>query len=182
MAKREYKIPERFRNAVEPVLLKDERIIFAFRESFSFFGDSVLPKWTVLTNLKLIFLVHEIPGIGVFEFYLQGMTIELFEDSIGFYNRITFLLNGKEIYELHIIKNRWPEAEVFVHEVQQAISQIEYELRSESDNSGSDEDSQVSSAEKKQCNYEKRHLKDLADLRVITDEEYKEELEKPCKR
>jgi len=182
MAKREYKIPEKFRVAVGPVLLKNERIICAFRESFSFFGDSILPKWTILTNLKLIFLIREIPGISMHEFYLQGMTIELFEDSFGFYNRITFLLSGNAIYELEVTKNRWPEAEIFVHEVQGAISQIEYELRSESDSTIRNAAPQQSSEEKLKCEYEKRHLKDLADLGVITEEEYKEDVEKPCER
>jgi len=169
-------------NAVSPILLDNERVIKAFRESFSFFGDSILPKWTVLTNLKLIFLIREIPGISVYEFYLQGMTLELFQDSIGLYDNITFLLNGQVLYTLQVIKKRWPEAKLFAQEVQKSISQIEYELRSENQNTNDTADASPNPELDQKCNYEKRHLKDLANMGVITNEEYHEEVEKPCKK
>lgn len=181
MSKQEYKIPAKFLNIVKPVLLRDERIIYAFHESFSFHGDTILPKWTLLTNLKLIFLIHELPGMGVYEYYLEGMSIELFQDNIGLYNTISFILNDNELYKLQVFKKKWSEAQFFVHEVQKSIGQIEHELRSEDMDSESNTNTPENKEKKMKCNNEKHHLKDLASMGVITPEEYKEETEKLCK-
>ena len=136
MAKSEYKIPEKFRKLVEPTLLNNEKILSTFQESFSFFGESVLPKLAILTNLRIIILTREVPGVRMEEFHLQGMTVELFQDKIGMYNSIEFLLNNTVMYKLEVVHKRWAEAEKFVHEVIKNIGQLEYETRSESDNPG----------------------------------------------
>ena len=182
MAKNEDKIPERFRKLVKPILMRNEKIISSFKESIRL-DAPFYPNWLVLTNLRLLVLIKEIPGIRVDEYHLPGMTLELFKDDFGVYNSVEFLLNEKSVYQLPVLHKRWEEAEAFVHEVSKCIELLNFELRSESDNPKNNPENpgvQANPEEQTKCLNEKRHLRDLKIMGVITDKEYKEDVNKPC--
>lgn len=180
MAKNGYKIPERFRRFVEPILLQNERIIRSFKESFRVDApwDALFPKWLVLTNLRVLVLSREIPGIRSDEYYLSGMTMELFQDNVGLYNSVVFLSNGQQVYQMAVAHKRWAEALEFVHEVTKSIGQLDFVPESSVNNDAKTHT--ANTRENEGCVVNKRHLKDLERMGVITEEEYRDDSNKPC--
>jgi len=179
MANKEQKIPTKFRNFVDPILMENEEIICSFRESFKldFDWDTLFPQWLVLTNLRLLILARELPGIRVDEYHLFGMNVDLFRDNVGFYDAIEFRSGSNLLHRVTVFRRRRDEATGFVHQVAEAITRLDFgqAQQSESDNN------EFNSNDQKKCETDRKHLKDLEKMGAISDAEYKEEESKPCK-
>ena len=180
MAKKERSIPEKFRNFVDPILMKNEEIICSFRESFKwdFDWDTLFPKWLVLTNLRLLILSRELPGIRVNEYHLLGMNVDLFRDNVGFYDAIEFRSGSNLLHSVAVYRRRRDEATEFVHQVAEAITKLDFGQVQQSKNGNTE----PSSEDLKKCSIDSQHLKDLEKMGAISDVEYKEEESKPCKK
>lgn len=179
MAKKIRKIPIKFREVVEPILMKNEVIECTFRESFKwdFDWDTLFPRWLILTNYRLLIISRTMPGVRVEEFHIAGMNINLFRDNLGLYDSIEFRESEQLLYQASVYRKRRAEAEVFVREIAEAIARLDEGQKPDLVNN-----QQTTPEDLKKCSLDKRHLKDLERMGAITEEEYTEEEAKPCEK
>ena len=191
-------LPDRFVKLIGPILIQNEMIRYSFRESFKW--ETVFRRWLVLTNFRLLVCSRTLFGVDSSEFHLREMDVERVRDNIGLYDSIVFKSRDKVLVQVAVFRTRRKEAEEFLREVTRHIAERDLYISFPNNGQGSSQPQFIASKpkkpvstraprkikttpeERKQCEMDREHARDLNNMGAITDAELKEEEAKPCKK
>jgi hypothetical protein len=120
--------PDKLKKTIETILVRNEEILYTFRESFNW---DIVRTWAVVTSYRLL-IVDVLPWrVDVQDFHLKEMNFEYKQDHIGPYDVILFKSKLQDLYDITVLRNRRQEAQEFLHKVSTEVrAQDTYGLRS----------------------------------------------------